>query len=377
LKLLVNTASTFKGGSIQVAKSFLEECRKIQGHEYHVVLGRSLAGIIDCSSFPAHFFFYPIQYRPATRVFSLRSASSFLRDIERKVRPDVVFSTSGPAYWRPEAPHLVGYNLPHYVYPDSPYWSTLPAYSRVRWRLKGMVIRYFFRRDADVYVVQTDDINERLRRFLKTDQVYTVSNTCSGYYFQPPPVADKLPPKGDAFRFLSLSAWYPHKRLDVIPAVIAALPGEVRQRVRFVLTLPEEDFARHFSGEAKEHIINVGPVRIEEGPALYRECDALFLPTLLECFSASYAEAMAMERPIVTSDLEFARCICRDAALYFDPMNPADIAEKICLLVRSPELRHELVEKGKARLPGFGSARSRAEQYLKICEEMAGGRGTA
>lgn len=374
MKLLINTASTHKGGSIQVARSFLEECKGIEEHEYHVVLGLSLAQLVEPDSFPDNFFFYRIGYRPATMVFSLRSTAAFLREVEMRVGPDVVFTTSGPSYWRPAAPHVVGYNLPHYVYPDSPFWSTVSAYRRLRWKLKGMLVQYFFQRDCDAYVVQTDDINTRLRRLLKTEKVYTVSNTCSGYYLEPASSPTRLAEKEEGeFRFLTLSAWYPHKHLAVIPRVVRKLPLAVRQRVRFVLTLPEEDFAAHFSGEDRRNIINVGPVPIEQGPSLYRECDAMILPTLLECFSASYAEAMAMERPIVTSDLGFARTVCDDAALYFDPMDPADIAARICTLVQSSVLRHQLVEKGKGRLPDFGTAGNRAARYLEICEDFSHG----
>ena len=64
--------------------------------------------------------------------------------IEKKVKPDIVFTTSGPAYWRPKAPHVVGYNLGHYVYPDSPFWSTLPLSRQIKWKFKKLVIQYFF-----------------------------------------------------------------------------------------------------------------------------------------------------------------------------------------------------------------------------------------
>ncbi len=372
MKLLINTASTHKGGSIQVARSFLEECRECGSHEFHVVLGVSLARVVEPDTFPNNFFFYPIGYRPATKVFSLQSAAGFLRQVEERIRPDVVFTTSGPAYWRPAAPHLVGFNLPHYVYPDSPFWQTVSRARRLRWRFKGEMIRYFFKRDADAYVVQTDDINQRLRGFLGRERVHTVSNTCSSYYFAPAAVPDKLLPKEEGeLRLLTLSAWYPHKNLAIIAQVVKQLPRAVRQRVRFVLTLPEDDFNAHFVGNERENIINIGPVPIEEGPALYRECDAMFLPTLLECFSASYAEAMAMERPVVTSDLGFARTVCDNAALYFDPMDPADIAKTICTLVQSPAMRDTLVERGKKRLVSFGKARSRAERYVEICEQLS------
>ena len=56
----------------------------------------------------------------------------------------------------------------------------------------------------------------------------------------------------------------------------------------------------------ENRIINVGPIKSAECPSLYSECDIMFFSTLLECFSASYAEAMIMKKPIITTDMGFA-----------------------------------------------------------------------
>lgn len=374
MKLLINTATIHKGGSVQVAQSFIDTCRDIPANDYLVILGLSLVGRIRKEDFPANFQFINIDYRPATRVFSLHARTRFFRQIEKSFRPDVVFTTSGPAYWRPHAPHLLGYNLPHYIYPDSPFLQRLPLFQRAKWNLKGRVIRYYCRHDADAYVVQTDDVNRRARIFLGKDRVYTVSNTCASHYFASRDAPNKLPARQPGeFRLLTLSAWYAHKNLAIIPRVVDALPRGVRERVRFVLTLPEEEYQAHFPAPCRGAIVNVGPVPVDQGPSLYRECDAMFLPTLLECFSASYPEAMATRRPILTSDLDFARSICREAALYFDPLDPLDIARTIVALVESEPLRQQLADAGGARLADFGTAQSRACHYLELCAELADG----
>jgi glycosyltransferase involved in cell wall biosynthesis len=221
-------------------------------------------------------------------------------------------------------------------------------------------------------VVQTDDVNWRLRDWLKTENVYTVSNTHSQHYNCPKVVGNKLPEKAiDEFRFLTISAWHTHKNLKIIPKVIDALPQEIRNRVRFILTLPDETYQKNFSGELGDNIINVGPVKPEEGPALYQECDALFLPTLLECFSASYAEAMKMEKPIITSDLSFAHTICGEAALYAEPLNSNAFSEKIIALIESQQLQDQLIKAGANQLNEFVTAKERAERYLTICKELA------
>lgn len=371
MKLLINTASTYKGGGVQVAKSFLEECRNYTQHTYHAVLGDMLNQLIDPTAFPENFYFYHIGFRPATRVFHFKSRDKFFRQLESEIKPDMVFTTSGPAYWRPKVPHLVGYNLPHYIYRDSPYFDQVSLMNRVKWDLKGKVIKYFFTHDADAYVTQTNDVNRRLREWLGTRSVHTVTNTYSADYLNPKPIQNKLQERSEGgFRFLALSAWYPHKNLDIIPKVLENLSNPVRNKVKFVLTLPEDVFIEKFPEKYHVNLINTGPVKPDECPALYRECDALFLPTLLECFSASYAEAMAMKIPILTTDMGFAQSICENAALYFKPADPVDAARKAQVMMDDDKLRNELVASGKIQLTKFDTPKERAEKYLAICKNM-------
>jgi glycosyltransferase involved in cell wall biosynthesis len=372
MKMLINTASTLKGGGIQVAISFLEDCKEHTENEYHVILGAALARLINQQTFPENFTFYTIGYRPATRVFSLQSHDHFFKNVEKKVQPDVVFTTTGPSYWRPSSPHVMGYNLGDYIYTESPYFKLISPYIKLRWNLKRKLIRFFYMKDADAVVVQTDDVKERVMRFLKKDKVFTVSNTYSSYYNHPARFAAKLPPKKEGeFRLLTLSAWYLHKNLRIIPKVIDSFSAEDKSKIKFVLTLPKEIFEKEIPSNYRQYCYNTGAVKIEESPSLYQECDAMFLPTLLECFSASYAEAMVMNKPILTSDMSFATTVCDDAAMYFNPVDAKDIAAKILTLINDQALQQTLIAKGKKRMSYFGTSQQRTAQFLKICAAMA------
>ena len=368
MKILINTASTFKGGGIQVSKSYIEEFKKFSENKYYVVLSEGLAKTIDTDSFPGNFKFYNATFRPATKYFSFQSHNYFLKKIENTWRPDIVFSVAGPSYWRPKTKHIIGYTIPHYVYPESPYFDIISFKRKIGWKARAVLAQYLFKRDADVLITQTDDISNRVKKFLNKDAVFTVSNTINNHYTKPIKVENKLPRKEEnEFRLLTLSAWYPHKNIDIIPKVVDSLSKKGYLNIKFVTTLPNEDFKK-----LNDHkgILNVGKIRIEDGASLYQECDAMFLPTLLECFSASYAEAMIMKKPILTSDLGFAHTVCDDAAIYFNPMNPDAIADKIIVLYTKEDLQRSLIEKGTKRLDNFGTAQTRAKQVLDICESL-------
>jgi glycosyltransferase involved in cell wall biosynthesis len=371
MKLLINTATTLKGGSVQVALSFIEECKAFEEHNYHVVLSEGVSGFLKREHFPSNFTFYDIGYRPSQRVFSIQSKDRFFKELEGQIEPDVVFTTSGPAYWQPQAPHVVGYNLPHYIYSESPYFQIIPLHEKLKWTLKGRLLKYFLKKEADAFVVQTDDVNRRLQRWMNVKNIFTVSNTCSSAYFSDKVIPEKLPkPQENEFRFLTLSSYYPHKNIELIREVIDSFDTEYAGKVRFVVTLPSDIYRRIFPPKYRKIVYNTGPVPADECPSLYKECDAVFLPTLLECFSAAYPEAMAMEKPILTSDLGFARSICGEGALYFEPMNANSAFKKIKEIVSNENLQHRLIEKSKKRLPTFDSAVERAEKYLEICEQI-------
>ncbi|MBK8502215.1 MAG: hypothetical protein IPL46_08410 [Saprospiraceae bacterium] len=182
MKLIVNTATTFKGGSVQVAASFIRECRNFGGSQYHIILSKAVSELVDISDFPDNFIFYQIPYRPATRVLTLTDQASFFKRIEKEIKPDVIFTTSGPAYWRPQSPHLMGFNLAHHLYPESPYFRLIPFKERLRWRLKSRFIKYYTKHDADAYVTQTDDIKNRLQKWIKKENIFTVTNTHGSQY---------------------------------------------------------------------------------------------------------------------------------------------------------------------------------------------------
>jgi glycosyltransferase involved in cell wall biosynthesis len=371
MKLLINTASADRGGSVQVALSFLAECKKIEGHDYHVFLSPNVGKSVEQSSFPPNFHFHQMAQRPSSRVFSLKPMSRLFSELERSIKPDCVFTTSGPSYWRPKAPHLIGYNLPHYIYRDSPFWQRVGFRERLQFNLKEILIRWFFRRDADAYVVQTDDVNQRLQAFLDKSDVHTVSNTCSAAYYDSHRCAPKLPKsQGGEFRALTLSALYTHKNLEIIRAVVDEFRRRGRPSSRFVLTIQQADYDSVFGENYIDEVVTVGPVPPSECPSLYEECDAMFLPTLLECFSASYPEAMIMRKPILTSALGFAQTVCQDAALYFDPLSAIEIVDQLERLMDSEKLKNDLIERGEQRVKTFNDAHQRAKAFLSICEGL-------
>ncbi len=362
MKLIVNVSGNLGGGGLQVALSLLRECVSFPEHEYHVFLGRAVGSRLNRERFPENFIFHDIPRLPKYR-FQLR-----LGNLEKRIRPDAVFTVFGPAYWRPAAPHAEGYAIPHYLYPESPFFQNLSTAGRLRLVLLERFHRFCFRREADLWIAETDETVRRLKWFLNRKTVYTVSNTCSAGFLEPVPDLPPLLPekRPDEFRVLVPAVPYPHKNLALLGKIADELRFRQAENVRMVVTLAERDYQRIFGSRYRDSIVNVGTVPPEKCPGLYHECDAVFLPSLLECFSGVWAEAMATGRPLLVSDLSFVRPVCGTAALYFDPLDAEDATDKILRLKNDPFLREKLIAAGTDRLQTFGTAVDRTEKTLSI-----------
>ena len=375
MKIIINAASLSATGATQVSVSFINECILHSDNEYHVFISNTVSSQIDLKSFPPNFKFYLFEGTP----YSFSNGFSIIKQLKKleiKINPDCVFTVFGPSVWTPNAPHLMGYAYPYYVYPESPFFNIISKKLKIKISIYKFIHRYFLNRNGKYYVCESEDVSSRLPAYLGTgnNQIFTVTNTCNNYFNDFKPTGKILLPqkKQNEFRFVTLSSFARHKNLSILNAVIPILKRKLPEiNFKFVLTVDQNLFKTRFTEEAQAHIYNLGRIKVSDCPQVYYESDALFLPTLMECFSASYPEAMKMGKPIITSDLPFATTVCDTAAIYFDPIDANDIADKILRLVQEQPLREDLILKGYERLLTFDTAEMRATKYLEICKKIS------
>ena len=212
-------------------------------------------------------------------------------------------------------------------------------------------------------------MQKRLLARIPNIKTYVVPNTFSATFKNQKQVASDE--NRDTFNLLTLSSYKRHKNIEIIPLVIEELRVRDVNNVIFNLTLPEDKFDSIIPVKYRNNVTNLGVLHPDECPDAYAKVDAMFLPTLLEGFSASYPEAMSMIKPILTSNYDFAVEVCGEAAVYFDPLDVASIADAIIKVMNSQEIREKLILASKDRLKTFGNAYKRAYDYLKILENNA------
>ena len=227
-------------------------------------------------------------------------------------------------------------------------------------------------------VAQTEVMKQRLLASygFGPRRVEVIPNSCSF----PRSSAPRHPPHSKRpFVFLCLGWYYVHKNLEILPQALRRLRTYTSRPVECRITISPDQHprARRFLRELEREsmagvIVNIGPVQRGELARIYDSSDALLLPTLLESFSRTYLEAMHFGLPILTSDRDFARHICQDAALYFDPLDADSVARSMASIMEDGALRTSLAQNGKRLISKSPTWDEIAEQFVSVLEEAAG-----
>ncbi len=113
----------------------------------------------------------------------------------------------------------------------------------------------------------------------------------------------------------------------------------------------------------------LGYVTAERLPILYDAATVFLFPSFEEGFGLPVLEAMAHGLPVIASETSSLPEVGGDAALYVNPHEPKDIAEKVATAVENEDLRKALIERGLARAKMF-SWRCTAQANLQVYNEV-------
>lgn len=115
----------------------------------------------------------------------------------------------------------------------------------------------------------------------------------------------------------------------------------------------------HFTGFVSDHELNW----------LYSKALAYVFPSLSEGFGLPGLEAIAHSAPVISSNASCLPEIYGDAALYFNPRDPEDIALKIERVLNDKEYRKQLIENGHKQLSKYSWEKT-AKETLEIYNQL-------
>lgn len=177
-----------------------------------------------------------------------------------------------------------------------------------------------------------------------------------------------LPLDDHRFYLLAVGSQAAHKNLKVVFQALSQL-----EDVPVDLILVGGSNSGVFAGpdvSESKRVIRAGYVSDGVLKSLYERASAFVFPSLYEGFGIPPLEAMHCGCPVIASEAACMPEVLGDAALFFNPSSPEDLAAQIRRLYLDEQLRRDLRERGKVRAAMY-SWDDGAADLIQICVDAA------
>ena len=165
----------------------------------------------------------------------------------------------------------------------------------------------------------------------------------------------------------------PRKNLPRAIEAFAGLPPHLRDEYDLVLAGARGWAADATFAAAARHsdrVRTLGWVPDDELVYLYRGATVFLYPSLYEGFGLPVLEAMLAGAPVLTSSASSLPEVGGDAAAYADPYDVASIRDELAALLRDPDRRAAMTERGREHAARF-TWQATAERTVAVLEQIA------
>lgn len=176
-------------------------------------------------------------------------------------------------------------------------------------------------------------------------------------------------PYPDSEILLYVGNYYPYKNIG---RLIEAMPKilETQPKAKLVLAGKGDVYQAALRAQVidlnlEDAVKFTGYITDAELQRLYRHAAAYVFPSLSEGFGLPGLEAMEHGLPVAAAQATCLPEVYGEAAVYFNPHDPSEIAETVTNLLSDSKLRAKLKKAGYERLKTF-SWRQMAEQTLEV-----------
>ncbi len=281
----------------------------------------------------------------------------------RKLRADLLYSTANLGTLRCPCPQIL--LVRNSLYFSRLYERRILKHLPVTMRIENLLRRKLVAmsaRAADCVLTPSDSLRQELHHSVRFPLEKVVVNPYGTRL-------DRFAPRHhipwarnpNSFRLLHVSHYADHKNLGVVFRAIAELVQTGIPGVTLSTTAnPEDprcvvsccriqDLRLLADPVIRSRVRSLGDTPQDALPDVYLAHDAFVFPSLVESYGHPLVEAMASGVPVLAADLGYAREVCGDAALYFDPFSAADLSARIRQLMTDRNLWADLRRRGLER----------------------------
>jgi glycosyltransferase involved in cell wall biosynthesis len=358
MNLCLDLTTLSKGGGIQVAETLISDLQNKFSNEFSSVLILTNDNFyFNCNE---NFIILDLKNKLSK---NLLINTLFINRIFKKYDINIVFTLFGPAKYFTSLKHIIGFARPHIVYQDSPYFNKLSIIKLLYTKTFYKLLEILFSLQSDSLIVETNDVKKRLelKFLLKKKKIFVVENSINqafiNFNYTKRNVQDKL-------NILFVSAYYDHKNFDFFIDLAKKLDNTIyKNSFKITLTINSNDLS--VPDSYSKYFEFIGKVQLKNLPELYNNNNLVIHPSLLECFSACYIEAMFTRTMLIVPKLPFTISILEDYPFYINILKIDDTVDIILKKFSTYYLNNTNYSFSKSQVSYFNS-NIRTEKYVNI-----------
>ena len=375
MNILINFSAQKKGGGQNVAINFIQSIKSVNIEDDLLVIV-SKGSKIDESINTLNIKTIKFSPNPIIRILQ---ELILLPQIIKKHSIEIVYSYFGYTLLKRKYIQVCGVAVSNLFYPEVVFWSEYTGISLLkrrlidRYRLFGMKRAHglvfenenMMRRSHDLY-----HIEQNRTKLIKPSIQLEVANNIN---------YDKTNKKHKLNRILLLCGWQLNKNIMEVPKIASYLKRH-NIEYEFIITAPQDKSKSHkeFNSLVKKYDVDkyiklIGVVEKENLGALYKSIDYVLLMSKLESFSNNIIEAWAYKKPLLITDADWAKSICKDGAIYVNRNCANEIADTIYACIINSKSVNKIIENGVNQLLSYPSIQQKTIEeinYLKIIYEL-------
>lgn len=375
MRILLNFSTLKKGGGQNVGLNFLhalfdQDNNTINAHQYYFLivknsdihkylLNKKCENILTTSA------------SPLTRIFhELFSLSMHIK----KLKIDIIYTYFGFGLFTINIPQVCGVAVSNLFFPEIKFWHG----NLLKITIRKLVDRYriYGIKKATGLIFENQAMEQRCHSLFHIQKNKTTFIPPS---FNPSFEQEKLDLpelKKNTTKLLMLCGWQLNKNIMRVPEIAANLKKS-NHAFQFIITAPNDNSKNHLrfllltkKYKVGDMISIIGPVKKQYLESLYSQIDIVLLMSKLESFSNNIIEAWYFKKPLVTTNAEWAKGICKDAALYVDRDSSQIISKAIINLYELPNFQKELINNGLNELRSYPSIEEKTKKEIEFLQKI-------
>lgn len=373
MKILFNCTNNTVGGAVQNAANFIKLALidNDNDNDFLFLVSREVALVLSAWNVTS------LKVMEFDRVKNgLLSSVKEILKVELNFDPDIVYTMAGPTYINFSSKHVMGVSDPYITHASfTKFLFNRSFISSFKMLIKTIAKGFYARFSADFFIFQTETSSNGFcsRYFFPKKKTFLIPNAIGeGFTGELQPKSSKYNsndfPAG-FFYILCPSAYYSHKDIEIIFKSVEKLSTDLK--IKFLLTINERDYKALLKRWPKSGgvVFNIGTYSYADALSVYSLANAVILPSILETFSTTYIEAIALKLPLIVASEPFAKEICGNYPYYFDAGSSCSLSE-ILEKENYKIITDEQLKERDRIINKYGTQKKRYQSILDVLQRL-------